>query len=107
MPGRRDGIGMAHPSSIPKLNRSGFSGGFGLAVFGTIGFIMSGLERSGLPSGSYGYVSVPALIGISSTAMLFAPYGVYLSHRVPLRRLKRIFSLLLLCLAVNIVVGLI
>jgi uncharacterized membrane protein YfcA len=81
--------------------------GFGLAVFGTIGFIMSGLERSGLPSGSYGYVSVPALIGISSTAMLFAPYGVYLSHRVPLHRLKRIFSLLLLCLAVNIVVGLI
>jgi len=75
--------------------------GFGLAVFGTIGFIVSGFHRPGLPSDSFGYVSLPAMMGIASTAVILAPFGVHLAHRLPVRRLKRIFALLLFCLAVN------
>ena len=79
--------------------------GFGLAIFGTIGFIVSGFQRPGLPSASFGYVSLPAMLGIASTAVLFAPFGVHLSYRLPVRRLKRIFALLLLCLAFNMLLN--
>ncbi|WP_197495802.1 sulfite exporter TauE/SafE family protein [Acidihalobacter yilgarnensis] len=76
--------------------------GFVLALFGAAGFVISGLDDTALPPWSLGYVSLPALLGIIATAVLFAPLGVQLSHRLPVTVLKRIFGVLLLAVAIQI-----
>lgn len=73
-----------------------------LSLFGAAGFIISGLNNAVLPPWSLGYVSLPATLGIIVTAVLFAPMGVQLSHRLPVSVLKRIFGVLLLIVAVQI-----
>ena len=70
--------------------------GFPIAVAGTIGYIVNGLNVEGLPSLSFGYVYIPALLGIVVTSMLTAPLGVRLAHSLPVDRLKRVFAVLLL-----------
>lgn len=72
-----------------------------LAIFGAMGFVVAGLHQSKLPPWSFGYISLPALLGISSSAILLAPVGVYFAHRLPVMSLKKIFGLLLLMLAFN------
>ncbi|AOV16153.1 hypothetical protein BJI67_02895 [Acidihalobacter aeolianus] len=76
--------------------------GFVLALFGAAGFVVSGWHDAALPAWSLGYVSLPALAGIAASAVLFAPLGVHLSHRLPVAVLKRIFGILLLAVAVQI-----
>ena len=51
-----------------------------------------------MPSGSFGYVYLPAAIGIACTSVLAAPWGARLAHRLPPRTLKRIFASFLLCI---------
>lgn len=73
--------------------------GFGLALFGASGFVLSGWAHPELPAWSLGYVYLPAWLGISATAVLFAPLGVRLSHALPVATLKRVFGVLLLLVA--------
>ncbi|HZV82690.1 MAG TPA: sulfite exporter TauE/SafE family protein, partial [Geobacteraceae bacterium] len=70
--------------------------GFPIALFGAIGFIANGLTASGLPSGSIGFIYLPALIGISVTSFIVAPLGARLAHRLPVAHLKKIFACLLM-----------
>lgn len=79
--------------------------GFGLALFGAAGFVLSGWGEPALPHWSLGYVYVPAWLGISATAILFAPLGVWLSHTLPVAMLKRGFGLLLLFVAVRMLLN--
>lgn len=53
----------------------------------------------GMPSGSVGYVYLPAAIGIGVMSVLVAPLGVRLAHRVSGRALKRIFAGFLVVMA--------
>lgn len=76
--------------------------GFPLALFGAAGFVVSGWHHSALPPWSFGYVYLPAWLGISVAAVLFAPLGVRLSHALPVAALKRAFGVLLLLVAVQI-----
>lgn len=76
--------------------------GFALALFGAAGFVLSGWRHPGLPEWSLGYIYLPAWLGISATAVLFAPLGVRLSHALPVAMLKRVFGILLLAVAVRI-----
>jgi uncharacterized membrane protein YfcA len=54
---------------------------------------------SGLPEGALGYVWLPALAVIGVGSVLTAPLGARIAHRVPVAQLKRVFALLLYCLA--------
>lgn len=49
--------------------------GFPIAIAGTIGYVINGLNAVDLPSLSIGYVYLPALAGIVVTSMLTAPLG--------------------------------
>jgi uncharacterized membrane protein YfcA len=80
--------------------------GFPIALAGSIGYIASGLVQSGLPALSLGYVYLPALVGISAASMLIAPLGAATAHRLPTKRLKQIFAVLLFVLATRMLVGL-
>lgn len=69
--------------------------GFPIAMAGAIGYGLSGAGVSGLPDGSLGFVYLPALAYIAAASWITAPLGAKLAHRLPVKRLKRIFALLL------------
>ncbi|MDG1751418.1 MAG: sulfite exporter TauE/SafE family protein [Thalassotalea sp.] len=77
--------------------------GFVVALFGATGFVITGLDQTDLPSWSLGYIYLPALFGIISTSSLFAPFGVKMAEKLPVRYLRRIFSGFLISVAIKMV----
>lgn len=75
--------------------------GLPIAIAGSIGFLVVGLNNSNLPEYTTGYIYWPAFLGITSASILTAPIGAKLAHKLPVVILKRIFSVLLLFLAVK------
>ncbi|MBY4895404.1 sulfite exporter TauE/SafE family protein [Cupriavidus sp. AU9028] len=73
--------------------------GFPIAVASVIGYVWSGLQQTGLPTGSVGYVYLPALAVVAVASVLTAPLGARTAHRMDVVRLKRVFSGMLFCLA--------
>jgi uncharacterized membrane protein YfcA len=75
--------------------------GFPIAVAGTAGYVLNGLRVAGLPGGSLGFVYLPALAIIVAASMPMAPLGAKLAHRLPVKRLRIVFALVLLALALR------
>jgi hypothetical protein len=75
--------------------------GLPIALAGAAGFVWNGWGVAGRPEWSVGYVYVPALAGIASASILFAPLGARLAHTLPADRLKRVFALLLAALGLR------
>ncbi|HAY23114.1 sulfite exporter TauE/SafE family protein [Desulfobacca acetoxidans] len=81
--------------------------GFPIAIAGTIGYIVNGWQVAGLPDYSWGYVYLPALVGIVAASVLTAPLGVRLAHSLPVDKLKRVFAILLALVGTRMLWGLI
>jgi uncharacterized membrane protein YfcA len=77
--------------------------GLPIAVAGAAGYIVQGSRVAGLPSPSLGYVYLPALALVVMTSMLAAPLGARVAHRLPVKRLRVIFALLLYAFALRMV----
>jgi len=94
--------------NVPMLQAIGTSAivGFPIALAGGIGFIMAGWGQGGLPPHSIGYVYLPAVLGITLASVLTAPLGAATAHRLPTKRLKQVFALLLYGLAAKMLVSL-
>lgn len=75
--------------------------GLPIAISGALGYIYNGWGVEGLPYGSVGYVSLPAVGLISATSILTAPVGAMLAHRLPVPLLKKIFAGLLILLSLK------
>jgi uncharacterized membrane protein YfcA len=73
--------------------------GFPIALAGSIGYVVSGMNISGLPAGNVGFINVPALVCIVGSSMLLAPLGARTAHRMDVKSLKRAFAFLLYILA--------
>ena len=73
--------------------------GFPIALAGTVGFIVNGLGKAGLPPDTLGYLYLPALIGLVLCSMLTAPTGARIAHKLPVAKLKRVFSVFLFLMA--------
>ena len=73
--------------------------GLPIAIAGALGFIATGWDKPHLPNSSLGYIYLPALLGIVSASVLFAPRGAKLAHKLPAAHLKKIFAVLLYILA--------
>jgi uncharacterized protein len=80
--------------------------GFPIALAGTIGYVGQGLRAEGLPAGTLGFVYLPALALIVAASMPLAPLGARLAHRLPVRPLRMLFSLMLLALALRMLANL-
>ena len=80
--------------------------GFPIAVAGTLGYVLSGWQATGLPEASLGYVYVPALLGVVVMSVATAPLGARLAHRLPVKQLKRTFAGFLALLATKMLYGL-
>jgi uncharacterized protein len=79
--------------------------GFPIAIAGTLGYIVNGLQAAGLPEYSFGYAYLPALAGIVCASVLTAPLGVRLAHSLPVARLKRMFAMLLIVVGTRMLIG--
>jgi uncharacterized protein len=79
--------------------------GFPIALAGTAGYVLQGLKVADVPSPSWGYVYLPALVVVVITSMLAAPVGAWLAHRMPVKLLRTLFALLLYVFAVRMVIG--
>ena len=80
--------------------------GFPIAVAGSAGYVLNGLRVEGLPAGSLGYVYLPALALIVAASMPLAPLGARLAHRLPVKRLRIVFALMLLGIALRMLADL-
>lgn len=79
--------------------------GFPIAVAGACGYILNGIQVSGLPQLSLGFVYLPALVGIALASVFTAPLGVRLAHSLPVERLKRMFAVFLLIVGIRMLVS--
>lgn len=76
--------------------------GLPIAVAGTIGFVVTGWGREGLPAWSTGFVYWPAVAAVLLASVPTAPLGARLAHRLPLPVLRRAFGILLLAVALRL-----
>ncbi len=81
--------------------------GLPIAIAGALGYVANGLAvRSVLPAHSLGFVYLPALAAIVVASIVTAPLGAKLAHRLPVKKLKKIFALLLFTLGIRMAVSL-
>lgn len=99
------GASMAVPfmtwCAVPMRTAVGSASAFGLpvALAGVTVYMLAGLNKTGLPPLTVGFVHVPALIAITAGTTLAVPLGAALSHRLPVAALKRCFALMLYAVA--------
>lgn len=75
--------------------------GFPIAVAGTLGYIVGGWGRPGLPPETLGFVHIWALFGIAAASCITAPIGVRISHALPTAKLKRAFAVFLMIIGLK------
>lgn len=72
-----------------------------LAVVGASVSILTGYNEASLPKWHTGYINWLAVLCVATTSILFVPFGVWLSHRLPLHLLKRCFAVVILFVGVH------
>jgi uncharacterized protein len=73
--------------------------GFPIALVNAAGYAISGQSVSQLPTGSLGYIWLPALGLIAVTSVLLAPVGAKAAHKLNVKQLKRVFACILYTLS--------
>lgn len=73
--------------------------GFPIAIAGSLGYVTRGLAVTHMSDGLLGFVYLPALAAIVCTAMVAAPFGVRMAHRLAPIPLRRAFGGLLILVA--------
>jgi len=76
-----------------------------VALFGSLGYIISGLDNELLPVWSIGYVYLPALLGVVLTSSMFAPVGVKFAAKLPVQTLKKFFAVFLILVAIKMILA--
>lgn len=69
--------------------------GLVLGVVGAAAFLWNGRDHTGLPAGAFGYLYLPAFVGVAAAAVATAPLGARLAHSLPVPTLKRVFAVFL------------
>lgn len=92
--------------SVPMQQAVATSSACGLpiALASALSFMIIGWHNPHLPQWSFGFVYLPAMLGIALTSMFFARFGARLAHKLSPRLLKRLFAVLLLVVGVNFLI---
>ncbi|NNG12486.1 MAG: sulfite exporter TauE/SafE family protein [Halobacteria archaeon] len=77
--------------------------GLPIALAGSAGYVIAGTGLEEAPGLNSGFIYWPALAGIVLASVPMAPLGAALAHRLPRRRLVRIFALVLAVIGVRMV----
>ena len=59
---------------------------------GALGYIVNGLDVSGLPAQSVGYFNLPAWISLAATSMVMTQAGAWMAHRLRAEILRTSFA---------------
>lgn len=96
--------------NVPYLARNGYAMvravaiasacGWPIALTGAATFVMLGLGRVEL-DWSLGYVWLPGMLLVGLGGVAAAPAGVALAHRLPATRLRRLFGVMLIVIAIR------
>ena len=70
--------------------------GLPISVAGTLGYLIHGWNSTPLTSYAVGYIYLPAVLLMSITSFLTAPYGVKMAYYLPVPILKKVFAILLI-----------
>lgn len=73
--------------------------GWPIALSGALGYAVAGWQVTNLPAGSLGFLYLPAILILGAITPFAANFGVKISYRLPILRLKKVFALLLVVLA--------
>lgn len=86
---------------LPVLRAVGTAAAAGLplALAGVAGFVVTGWSTTGLPPTASGFVDWATALPVGLIAMIAAPAGVRLAHRVPGDLLRRMFGFVMLVIA--------
>lgn len=79
--------------------------GFVIALFGSASFIAAGWGLAGLPQWAFGYIYLPATLGVVLTSVFTARIGAKISHKLNVVLLKRIFAGFLVIVSVQMLLG--
>ena len=77
--------------------------GMFISVPATLGFIYSGWDVAGRPDASLGYVNVLGFVLVAATSVMFIPLGARTAHKTDQAKLKMIFGIFLLFVAINMI----
>jgi uncharacterized protein len=80
--------------------------GLPIALAGAVGYIVSGLQISDLPEKSLGFVYLPAFAIIAASSLISAPVGAVLVQKLAVKKLKKIFAILLILIGCKMLLDL-
>jgi uncharacterized membrane protein YfcA len=89
--------------AVPVAIGTSAAVGLPVALAGALGYLVNGWQTAGLPEFTLGFIYWPAVLSIASLSLLTAPLGARLAHRLPVKVLKKLFGILSLLLALQMV----
>ena len=93
-------------SNVPIHKAVGSSSAMGLliAIPGAIGFFIIGLGNTeDFPPLTFGYINLVALAVVFPVTACFAPLGVHVAHRFSTKRLRQVFSIFMIIIAIRMI----
>lgn len=92
--------------NIPLKKAIGTSAAIGLplSIAGTLGYLINGWGSTELEY-TLGFIYLPAVLLISTTSFIMAPYGAKLAHKLPTPILKKAFAILLIILSIKMLMS--
>lgn len=90
-----------HGVQMRKAVGSAAAIGLVIAIPASIGFMVIGWGRGGLPPLSLGFVNILAWICVIPASIFMAPLGAKVAHKVSVRHLKIFFAIFMILMALN------
>lgn len=92
---------------VPVRTAIGTAAALGLCISipAMAGFMMIGADAAGRPPFSLGYINGLAWLVIVPATVMMAPVGAHVAHKVPVDRLRRLFAVIMILVAVNMLYG--
>jgi len=81
--------------AMPNVVATSAALGFPIALASTVGYVIAGWGLPPALPGSVGYLMLPALAVIATASMVTAPFGARTAHSIDVKKLKKVFAVLL------------
>lgn len=72
-----------------------------VALAGSTGYILAGMQTTDLPAYATGFIYWPAFFGLILASVFTAPIGAKFAHKLPVKTLKQAFGVFLIILAIK------
>lgn len=77
--------------------------GLVISISGGLGYLFGGLNITQMPDNMVGFIHLPAAAGIAVTAVLMAPVGAKVAHKLPKTALSVVFGCFLILATVRLI----